>query len=94
MSLKLGANFRPTENSMVLCNEYGQPLSQSSPNRRYERILKAAGVRYKKFHCTRHTYASKRIQSGHDIATVSRALGHSKTQTTLNTYVHATADIF
>ena len=38
LSLKLGPNFRPTENSMVVCNEYGQPLSQSSPNRRYERM--------------------------------------------------------
>jgi len=40
------------------------------------------------FHALRHTFASILIAQGHDVQFVSRQLGHSKTSTTWDTYVH------
>ncbi len=40
------------------------------------------------FHCLRHTFASILISQGRDVQFVSRQLGHTKTSTTWDTYVH------
>jgi integrase len=40
------------------------------------------------FHALRHTFASILIAQGHDVQFVSRQLGHTKTSTTWDTYVH------
>ncbi len=42
-----------------------------------------------KCHKFRHSVASYLIYMGHDIATVSKMLGHSNIGTTLNYYTHA-----
>jgi site-specific recombinase XerD len=40
------------------------------------------------FHSLRHTFASILIAQGRDVQFVSRHLGHTKTSTTWDTYVH------
>jgi hypothetical protein len=40
------------------------------------------------FHALRHTFASILIAQGRDVQFVSRQLGHTKTSTTWDTYVH------
>lgn len=42
------------------------------------------------FHCLRHTHATTLIENGDDIKSVQARLGHSKIETTYNTYVHHT----
>ena len=49
---------------------------------------KSANLEDVTFHCLRHTFASILIAQGHDVQFVSRQLGHSKTSTTWDTYVH------
>jgi integrase len=39
-------------------------------------------------HDLRHTYATLRIQAGHNIADVSRQLGHHSIRITVDTYYH------
>jgi len=39
-------------------------------------------------HCSRHTFATRCIESQCDYKTVSAILGHSNVATTLNLYVH------
>jgi integrase len=47
-----------------------------------------AGLQDVTFHALRHTFASILIAQGRDVQFVSRQLGHTKTSTTLDTYVH------
>ncbi len=58
----------------------------------YERLLKKLEIDFKKFHCLRHTFASKCIEIGIDYKTVSEIMGHSNINTTLNLYVHSNFD--
>ena len=55
-------------------------------------ICKRANIRYVSFHALRHIFATRLIENGVDIKTVSKLLGHSDVFVTLNTYVHDTLD--
>jgi integrase len=55
----------------------------------YKKLLQKAGISYKNFHVCRHTYATRAIELGVDIKTVSVCLGHSNSMITLNRYVHS-----
>lgn len=54
----------------------------------FTRLLKRLGIPSIVFHGLRHTFATRCIESGCDIKTLSSILGHSNVATTLNLYVH------
>ena len=56
--------------------------------RQFHRARDTAGLADVTFHALRHTFASILIAQGHDVSFVSRQLGHTKTSTTWDTYVH------
>lgn len=56
---------------------------------RYKKCLKELGIKYRNFHCLRHTFATKCVRAGVDIKTLSELLGHSGVQITLDRYVHS-----
>ncbi|MBR0233176.1 MAG: tyrosine-type recombinase/integrase, partial [Synergistaceae bacterium] len=55
---------------------------------RFQRILKAAGLEKKGLHVLRHTFATKCVELGFDIKSLSEILGHANVNITLNRYVH------
>lgn len=52
----------------------------------FKRILKKVGLSNFNYHALRHTFATRCIESGVDVATLSRLLGHSSAKTTLDVY--------
>lgn len=56
----------------------------------YKRKLDKLNIEYKKFHCLRHTFATKCVELGMPVKDLSIILGHSSVTTTLNIYVHPT----
>lgn len=54
----------------------------------YKRILKKAGLEQFTFHTLRHTFATRCVENGFDIKSLSEILGHSSVNTTLQRYVH------
>lgn len=59
---------------------------------RFHRVLAQCGIRSINYHVLRHTFATRCIESGMDVKTLSELLGHANTATTLNTYVHSSMD--
>ena len=55
----------------------------------FKRLIKAAGIENANFHCTRHTFATRAVEKGVDIKTLSEILGHADVSTTLNKYAHS-----
>lgn len=56
----------------------------------FKRYLKDSNLRDVKFHALRHTFATRCMESGMDMKTLSEILGHSDTNITMNIYVHST----
>lgn len=56
---------------------------------RFNRYLKEAGIEKANFHALRHTFATRCVEVGFEIKSLSEILGHANVQTTLNKYVHS-----
>jgi len=54
----------------------------------FNKALKKAGMRRIRIHDIRHSYATIRIQAGHNIADVSNQLGHHSIKFTMDVYYH------
>lgn len=59
---------------------------------RYHKILKSSNVASINFHALRHTFATRCIEKGVDVKSLSEILGHSNVSITLNTYVHSSME--
>jgi integrase len=51
-------------------------------------LLRSAGIQRGSFHSLRHTQATLLLQQGHNIALVSRRLGHASIGITADIYGH------
>lgn len=66
-----------------------EPPDPRAYEKLFKRILRSAGVKDRKFHTTRHTFATRALEVGVDIKTLSEILGHSSVTITLNIYAHS-----
>lgn len=55
---------------------------------RYKRLLRRAGVADHTFHTLRHTFATRCVENGVDVKSLSEIMGHSDVKITLQRYVH------
>lgn len=76
------------KNCYVLSNKE-VPYEPRKYQKIFQDILKRSGVKSRKFHAIRHTFATRALELGVDIKTLSEILGHSNVSITLNIYAHS-----
>ena len=64
-------------------------LSVRSYQRSFELLLKKLGIERRGFHALRHTFATRAIECGMDVKSLSEILGHKNPTITLKRYVHS-----
>ena len=69
-----------------------EALSPTSITRNFENACKKANLPHYRIHDLRHSFISNAILNGIDIVTVSRYVGHSNIEMTLNRYSHLLKD--
>lgn len=74
-------------------NHDGGFVSPRTFEYRYKRILKDAKLDSVNYHALRHTFATRCIERGVDIKSLSEILGHASVSITLNTYVHSSIEL-
>ena len=67
----------------------GKPVSVRSYQRSFELLLKKLKIPHKGFHSLRHTFATRALECGMDVKTLSEILGHKNPTVTLNRYAHS-----
>lgn len=60
-----------------------------SYQRTFELLLKRLNIPHKGFHALRHTFATRALECGMDVKTLSEILGHKNATITLNRYAHS-----
>ncbi len=72
----------------LFCEKSGHMINYSRYVKSWNHAQRLAGVRQRSPHSLRHTFASHMIESGEDIASVARHLGHANPGITLSIYTH------
>jgi Phage integrase family len=85
---RLAETFSTDTDFIFQCSVPGRPMPYKGMLSSFHKARHGAGLDDVTFHALRHTFASILIAQGHDVQFVSRQLGHSKTSTTWDTYVH------
>ena len=78
---------RSVSSSVVSAN--GSAVSVRSYQRSFELLLRKLKIPHKGFHSLRHTFATRAIECGMDVKTLSEILGHKNPTVTLNRYAHS-----
>ncbi|MBE6635980.1 MAG: site-specific integrase [Ruminococcaceae bacterium] len=81
-----------SKNGYVVENKKGERMSIRSYQYIFERLTEKARVRKLNFHALRHTFATRALECGMDIKTLSEIMGHKNASITLNRYAHCMMD--
>ena len=82
--------FVHSEDDFVFPSKINTGLGSKTFYRHYQKILKAADITDINFHTLRHTFATRCLESGMDLLTISKTLGHSSVKITGDVYLHMT----
>lgn len=77
----------------ILHNHDGGFVSPRTFEYRYKKIFRAARIEPVNYHTLRHTFATRCIECGVDVKSLSEILGHADASITLNTYVHSSIEL-
>jgi integrase len=79
--------------SYFLASSPDEVIEPRNMQYRFRRYLKEASIEQANFHALRHTFATRCVEAGFEIKSLSEILGHANVQTTLNKYVHSSFDL-
>ena len=66
-----------------------KPIEPRTMQYRFSKILKNADLPSFHYHSLRHLFATRCVELGFDVKTLSEILGHSSVEVTLNRYIHS-----
>lgn len=89
MALAINLKMHVAEESCYLLSGSDLPPDPRAYQKLFKKILNEAGVKDRKFHAIRHTFATRSLELGVDIKTLSEILGHANVSITLNIYAHS-----
>lgn len=86
-------SHRKVSTSKYIISDKDTFVSPRTFEYRYHRILSESGVESVNYHALRHTFATRCIEAGVDVKSLSEILGHANVGVTLNTYVHSSMEM-
>jgi integrase len=85
--------WSPEQRELVFPNKAGRIMQYSSfLEDVWQPLLTKAGLPYRKYHSTRHTFATWLLSDGADLRWVQQQLGHASIAQTADTYGHVQPD--
>lgn len=85
--------YRKRDEAYVLTGLETRYVEPRTMENHFHRILRQCGLSDANFHSLRHTFATRCVELGFDIKSLSEILGHASTTITMNRYVHPTMEL-
>ena len=90
---QLLCKFKYPENTYLLTGHTQKFIEPRTLQYRFKAVLKTCNINDANFHSLRHTFATRCIELGFDIKSLSEILGHATVNITLNRYVHPSMEL-
>lgn len=88
----LKASKKP-KNSYFLTGDSLKYVEPRTMQNHFKAVIKNCNIDYANFHALRHTFATRCVELGFDVKSLSEILGHSSVNITLNKYVHPSMEL-
>ena len=83
-------DLAPEDHLLTGSKKYMEPRALQYHFKKY---LNECGIKNATFHTLRHTFATRCVENGFEIKTLSEILGHVNVNITLNRYVHSSVEL-
>lgn len=90
---KLCKRMRPGKPSAFVLTGTADYMEPRLLQYRMERYTRDCGLEGVHFHTLRHTFATRCVEAGFEIKSLSEILGHANTAITLNLYIHSSMEL-
>lgn len=91
--LKILIANKTVSTGYVLTNSNDRFVEPRTLQNRFKTALKKSAIEPANFHALRHTFATRCIELGFDVKSLSEILGHATVNITMNRYVHPTLEL-
>ena len=91
--MQYAVQFQAARNAFVLTGEKNQFIEPRTLQNRFRNYVKTSGIEHANYHALRHTFATRCVELGFEIKSLSEILGHSNVNITLNKYVHSSFEL-
>ena len=85
--------YKKSSSGYLLTNDVSRFVEPRTMQNRFKKVLKLNGIESANFHAIRHTFATRCIEVGFDVKSLSEILGHATVNITMNRYVHPTLEL-
>jgi integrase len=85
--------FQAESEAYVLTGSRDHFIEPRTMQNHFKRYVRQCGIAPANYHALRHSFATRCIELGFDVKSLSEILGHSNVNTTLNRYVHSSLEL-
>ena len=85
--------YKTTDAGFFLTNSTVRFIEPRTMQNRFKTALKHSSVPSANFHALRHTFATRCVELGFDVKSLSEILGHASVNITMNRYVHPSLEL-
>lgn len=80
---------KESSSKYIISTKDGKIVENRAYQKTFQSIQRKCDINPRNFHTLRHTFATRALESGMDVKTLSEILGHKSPVITLNTYSHS-----
>lgn len=84
--------FKSSEDTYILTGS-GKYIEPRTMQNHFKKIAEECLIQNASYHALRHTFATRCVELGFDVKSLSEILGHAAVNITMNRYVHPTMDL-
>ena len=89
----IARQFSGSPKAFVLTGDKTRYVEPRTMQNHFRQYIDACGIERANFHALRHTFATRCMEAGFEIKSLSEILGHANVNITLNRYVHSSFDL-
>jgi integrase len=87
--VEIAGQFAGHPKAFILSGQQTDYVEPRTMQYRFKKYISEGGIDDANFHALRHTFATRCVEAGFEIKSLSEILGHSSVNMTLNKYVHS-----